>query len=52
MKTADCKMQPLFFDKKNQKFLHIGTWLLQHRGLISKRFLLLFFSKKKCLPCF
>jgi len=32
--------------KRTKKFLHIGTWLLQHRGLISKRFLLLFFKKE------
>ncbi len=31
--------------KRTKKLLHIGTRLFQHRGLISKSFLLLFFKK-------
>jgi hypothetical protein len=32
--------------KRTKKLLHIGTRLFQHRGLMSKSFLLLFFKKE------
>jgi hypothetical protein len=32
--------------KRTKKLLHIGTRLFQHRGLIFKSFLLLFFKKE------
>jgi hypothetical protein len=35
-----------FLKKRTKKLLHVGTRLCQHRGLIFKSFLLLFFEKQ------
>jgi len=46
MKTANCEGKSSFLKKRTKKLLHVGTRLLQHRGLIFKSFLLLFFKKE------